>query len=74
MKLRAAVIFIADLGDGIPRAGGLDARPGAAGFAGVVVPLAGLEPARCCHHLILSLISDVFSSCYADKEISVSPR
>jgi hypothetical protein len=53
MKLRAAVIFIADLGDGIPRAGGLDARP-AAGVAGVVVPLAGLEPARCFHHLILS--------------------
>jgi hypothetical protein len=73
MKLPAAVIFIADLGDGIPRAGGLDARP-AAGVAGVVVPLAGLEPARCFHHLILSLISDFFSSRCADKEISRFPR
>src|SRR6516165_8885628 len=27
-----------------------------------VVPLAGLEPARCCHHLILSQVSEISSS------------
>src|SRR5215475_7938380 len=27
-----------------------------------VVPLAGLEPARCCHHLILSQVSEISES------------
>ena len=27
-----------------------------------LVPLAGLEPARCCHHLILSQVSEISSS------------
>jgi hypothetical protein len=35
---------------------GLDVRTAA---NDEVVPLAGLEPARCCHHLILSQVSDI---------------
>jgi hypothetical protein len=48
--------------------GGAAAQAGATPCAGApngsygrqkLVPLAGLEPARCCHHLILSQVSKI---------------